>query len=600
MSNPYKTYIEVIIKPISSLYDLLDRTELNGYLKELYNDYSKYIIKKNDTYRIINTTDGEKDEIRNRILNDIYKLKFDHYVADKSDYEFNYILVPYNEVILKKAYPKIPSKKIIHYDYDTYNMVESIQASIESNIREIERNHSKLKYIKIIYHVPLYDKTQIEFRFQKKQSYVKSLSYKDVFNVKKLQRIKELPMISKFVIIDTIQEPIETIFTNIKKRDKITPYLPLIHFFEILYKYGRNKQLREDIKSKSNFYKGLVLYSVDYLDKDISKLSHEYYYELPSVLIKSNYISKPSEDDYIKKKYKVGNHYKCIGKISKVGNLYKFTVVLKQIMFELSDSIQLYIKIEPQMLGLFHSYTINNTNEYLIINNEKGMLKIFDENDIKLLKYNNLDKGTDDNNELYLSKKYPMDRKAFNKFLNKKDPTSIDLLNHLKSPSLLKKYELYAEQKHTPELVSYKEDIASLSKILFQENTLFHIKPRKKSVSDPQAKVDKSIVSNTQYKVKLDKIIVYDIKDVKQYEEIWKAYPLQQKYKDIINNKKPNFLIYVHLLLQKGYFKQTLYDCKEIKHKLLKHTIRLFSGGSKLKQNNKTTYKACRSSRPKV
>jgi hypothetical protein len=587
MSNPYKTYIEVIIKPISSLYDLLDRTELNGYLKELYNDYSKYIIKKNDTYRII--TDGEKDEVRNRILNEIYKLKFDRYIADKSDYEFNYIIVPYNEAILKKAYPTIPLNKIIHYDYDTYNIVESIQGSLESNIRKIERTHSKLKYIKIIYHVPLYDKTQIEFRFQKKQSYVKSLSYKDVFNVKKLQRIKELPMISKFVIIDTIQEPIETLFTTIKKRDKITPYLPLIQFFEILYKYGRNKQLREDIKSKSNFYKAIVLYSVDYLDKDISKLSHEYYYELPSVLIKSNYISKPLEDDYMKNKYKVGNHYKCIGKISKVGNLYKFTVVLKQIMFELSDTIQLYIKIEPQMLGVFHSYTINNTNEYLIINNETGTLKIFDENDIKLLKYNNLDKGTDDNNELYLSKNYPMDSKAFNKFLNKKDPTSVDLLNHLKSPTLLKKYELYIEQKHTPKLVSYKDDIMSLSKILFQENTLFHIKPRKNSV-----------VSNTQYKAKLDKIIVYDIKDVKQYEEIWKAYPLQQKYKDIIYNKKPNFLIYVHLLLQKGYFKQTLYDCKEIKHKLLKHTIRLFSGGSKLKQNNKTTYKTCRSSRRKL
>lgn len=261
-------------------------------------------------------------------------------------------------------------------------------------------------------------------------------------------------------------------------------------------------------------------------------------------------------------------------------------------MFEdksLSDTIHLYIKIEPQFIGVFYSYTINNTNEHLIINNEKGTLKIFDENDIKLLKYNNLDKGLDDNNELYLSKKYPMDSVSFNKFSKKNKPTSIDLLNHLKSPTLLKQYELYSEQKHTPELVSYKEDITSLSKILFQDNTLFHIKPRKNSV-----------VSNTQYKAKLDKIIIYEIKEPKKYEEVWKDYPLQQKYKDIIYNKKPNFLIYVHLLLQKGYFKQTLYDCKEIKHKLLKHTIRLFSGGSKLKQNNKTTYKACRSSRRKV
>lgn len=626
MTNPLKTYIEVIIKPISSLYDLLDSNEMNTYLKELYNDYSKYIIKDKDKYRMIDDTDtikGENDDYRNKILYDIYKLKFDNYIIDKSDYEFNYVILPYYKDFFKKAYPNIYSdssklEKIITYEYEKDNIIEYIQASIENNIRKIERNNSKLKYIKIIYHVPLYDKNQLEFRFQKKQTYVKTLLYKDVFNIKNFQRIKELPMISKLVILENIQEPIETVFINIKKRDKnkITPYIQLIQFFETLYKYSRNKQLRADVANKGNFYKAIILYSVDYLDKDITKINNEYYYELPSVLIKPSYISSnqnietemylKNESKYIENKYKVGNHYKCIGKLNKVGNKYKFTVVLKEIMFEdiykLDDTIHLYMFMDVKMFGLIHSYKIDtNNNPHLIINSKSGNLKIFNENDVKTLKYNNIDKNSDDNNELYISKSYRMDSKSFNHYLNKKNPTSIDILNHLKSPTQLKKYELYAEE-HYPKLkyssqikldnklLSYKEDFRSLLKILFSDNSLFHIKPRKNSLA-----------SNTQYKVKMDnKINIYEVKESTNvmYDEALAALfnnePLQKKYKDVVYNKKPNFIIHVNLLLQKENFKKSIYDCKEIKYKLLKHTKRLFSGGSKLKQNKKTTYKQWR------
>ena len=52
----YKTNIEILIQPISSLYDLLPNRETNNYLKELYNNYSEYIEKskpeEKDIYKI--------------------------------------------------------------------------------------------------------------------------------------------------------------------------------------------------------------------------------------------------------------------------------------------------------------------------------------------------------------------------------------------------------------------------------------------------------------------------------------------------------------------------------------------------------------------
>jgi len=626
MSYPFKTHIEIIIKPISSLYDLLDNAQMNNYLKNLYNDYSKYIIKTNDNYRIINDTDkidGEDDNYRNKILMDIYKLKFDNYIKDRGDYEFNYVIVPYYSDYFKMSYPdifedKAKLDKIISYEYEKDNIIDYIQDTIENSIRKIESNNSKLQYIKVIYHVPLYDNNEIEYRFQKKKANLKSIYYKDIFNIKNLQRIKDLPMTSKLVILDNIQQPIETVFSNIKKRDKdkIIPYIQLIQFFETLYKYSRNKQLRADIENKGNFHKAIILYSVDFLDKDITNLNNEYYYELPSIMILPSYITHTketaeylkNESKYIENKYKVGNNYRCIGKINKVGNnKYKFTVVLKEILFEdiykLDDTINLYVFIDVRMFGLIYSYTIDdNTNKHLLIKNKRGNIKIFNENDVKTLKYNNIDKTASDNNELYISKSYRMDSTSFKKYL-KKEVTSIELLNHLKSPTELKKYEIYAEQNNpklkysAPKklqnmLISNKEDFKSLLNILFYENSLFHLKPR-----------NNSVVSNTQYKVKLDnKISIYEIKDPtkkiydKALEVLFDNEPLQKKYKDVIYNKKPNYIIYVNLLLQKSNFKKTKYDCKEIKYKLLKHTKRLFSGGSiKLKQNKKNKYRSCRS-----
>lgn len=67
---------------------------------------------------------------------------------------------------------------------------------------------------------------------------------------------------------------------------------------------------------------------------------------------------------------------------------------------------------------------------------------------------------------------------------------------------------------------------------------------------------------------------------------------IKHKYVNIINNIKPDYLIYVNLLLQKNNYikKKYNYDCKEIKYKIIKHTKRLFSGGTiklKTKNNNK-------------
>ena len=630
MTFELKRSVEVIIKPISSLYDLLDNMQMNNHLTKLYSEYSKYIIKENSgEYRIINKKDkipGEDDNYRNKLLEEIYKLSFENYIENPEEYEFNYIIVPYFSEFFEKSYPNIFSDKtklsqIISYEYEKDNIIELIQEKIERSIRKIVTD-IKLQYIKVIFHVPLYDNNEIEYRFQKAKANIKPKYYKDIFTRKNLQRIIELPMTSKLDIKENIQESIQNVFSNIKKRDKdkITPYIQLIQFFETLYKYSRNKQLRDDIENKDKFHKAIILYSVDFLDKDITSLNNEYYYELPTISILPSYIDSfgieeitsyiKSEDKYIKNKYKVGDNYRCIGKINKVGNnKYKFTVILKELIFEdiykLDDTISLYMFVDVKMFGLIYTYKIDdNKNKYLQINNLKGNIKIFNENDIKVLKYNNIDKLSSDNNELYISKSYHIDIKSFNNYLNKQEVNSIELLKYLKSPTELKKYEIYLGQNYPKlkkddplenKLLSDKQHFKSLLKILFYENTLFHLKPRNNMVA-----------SNTQYKVKLDNnISIYSIKDTNQtnYDTalrvLFSKEGLQKKYKDVIYNKKPNYIIHVNLLLQKNQFKKTKYnyDCKEIKYKLIKHTKRLFSGGSiKLKEKKKNKYnKSCRS-----
>jgi hypothetical protein len=132
--------------------------------------------------------------------------------------------------------------------------------------------------------------------------------------------------------------------------------------------------------------------------------------------------------------------------------------------------------------------------------------------------------------------------------------------------------------------------------MLFEQNTPFHIKPR-----------DSSSDSDTQYRLKLDdNILVQEINvnkpkdDPLNYDEIltqlFANKGIQQKYKEMIKSIKPNYIVYVNLLLRKKDFKKTVYDCNEIRFKLLKHTKQLISGGKtkrkKLKYNKRNN-KAC-------
>lgn len=605
----YNTNFEIVIQPISSLYDLLPNNQTSTYLKELsnVNNYSDYITAQDTTYKL---SDASKKQLESYISN----LNFTKFIDNKEKFEFNFIVLPYDNDALKLSYPDIDETKVINNDFT----LESIINSIETNIRKIQNEHTDLQYIKIFYYVPLYDNEQLEYRY-KRESIKSPIYYKDVFNIKNFEKIKNLPMINNIQINDTIKSSLESLFSKLKKKDNTGDDIEFIKFLDTLYKYSRNKKTRDDIINKSKFYKVLILYSTDFLDKDITKLNNETYYELPSLSIEKEYIeTNKTMQDYLKeeKTYidstfkKNKDNYKCIGKINKVGyNKYKFTLLLRELIFgnKLNDTIiDLYIKIETNVFGFIHNYSIYYEEEdeedeetkktkqikYVQIQNTKGILKIFDENEIKVLKYNNIDKSLSDSNELIIPKVYKINEEPLKTYL-KRDPTSIDMINYLTSPTELSNYQLFVEQyypklkfkkrKLENKLVTNKEEYKSFLKLLFKENALFHLKPR-----------DNQVVSNTQYKMKMENVSIYEFNNATNtnYKEALDTLfhkKLQSKYNKIILNTKPDFLIYVNLLLQKNNFKKTNYDCKEIKYKLLKYTKKLVLGGTlKLKENKKS------------
>jgi len=604
----YNTNFEIVIQPISSLYDLLPNKQTSTYLKELsnVNNYGEYITTEDPKFVL-------KDDSKQKLISYMNDLTFTKIIDNREKFEFNFIVLPYDKDTLEQSYPDIDEKKVINIDFT----IESIINSIETNIRKIQNEHTDLQYIKIFYHVPLYDNEQLEYRY-KKVSMKRPIYYKELFNIKNFEKIKNLPMINNLQINDTIKMSIESLFSKLKKKD-IGSEIEFIKFLETLYKYSRNKKARDDIIYKSKFYKVLILYSTDFLDKDITKLNNETYYELPSLSIETDYIESNEQmkkylnDDkpYIDSKYKKNkDNYKCIGKINKVGyNTYKFTVLLRELIFgNINDTISLYINIESNSFGFIHNYSLDEEDEedeedeketkktklikFVQIQNKKGILKIFDENEIKLLKYNNIDKSSSDNNELNIPKVYKIQEDPLKTYL-KRTPTPIDMLNYLISPTELTKYQLFVEQyypklkikkrKLENKVVRRKEDFTSFLKLLFKENALFHLKPR-----------DNQVVSSTQYKMKMDNnVSIYEFNNATP--EIYKTAldelfhkQLQTKYTKMILNTKPDFLIFVNLLLQKNVFKKTNYDCKEIKYKILKYTKRLVLGGTlKLKEHKK-------------
>ena len=605
----YNTNFEIVIQPISSLYDLLPNKQTSTYLKELsnVNNYGEYITTEDPKFVL-------KDDSKQKLISYMNDLTFTKIIDNREKFEFNFIVLPYDKDTLEQSYPDIDEKKVINIDFT----IESIINSIETNIRKIQNEHRDLQYIKIFYHVPLYDNEQLEYRY-KKVSMKSPIYYKELFNIKNFEKIKNLPMINNLQINDTIKMSIESLFSKLKKKD-IGSEIEFIKFLETLYKYSRNKKARDDIIYKSKFYKVLILYSTDFLDKDITKLNNETYYELPSLSIETDYIESNAQmkqyltDDkpYIDSKYKKNkDNYKCIGKINKVGyNTYKFTVLLRELIFgNINDTISLYINIESNSFGFIHNYSLDEEEneedeedeketkktkliKFVKIQNKKGILKIFDENEIKLLKYNNIDKSSSDNNELNIPKVYKIQEDPLKTYL-KRAPTPIDMLNYLISPTELTKYQLFVEQyypklkikkrKLENKVVRRKEDFTSFLKLLFKENALFHLKPR-----------DNQVVSSTQYKMKMDNnVSIYEFNNATP--EIYKNAldelfhkQLQTKYTKMILNTKPDFLIFVNLLLQKNVFKKTNYDCKEIKYKILKYTKRLVLGGTlKLKEHKK-------------
>ena len=599
-----KSEISIVIKPISSLYDLLPNDKMSIYLDELSRDFGEFINDKTINY---------KDKY---IDDKIDKLNFKSYIKD---YEgvFNYIIMPYNKDYLKQIYPSIDETKIIYYDHKKINKDDYITNIIETNLRKIQKENISTQYVKVVYHIPLYDDKHLEFRFKVKDTKTKLVLYKDIFEQKKLDKISNLPFVTSIEINSKNEDSLEGLFDILKKGKSKSRK---IFFYETLYNFSRNRKIREDYSLQSKFYKILILYSTDFLEKDISTLNKDYYYELPSVKINETYFTEEEKNDEKFKdvsKYKLNeNKYRCIGKLTNIRKTkYKFTLKLKELIFEekKEDNIVFYINIDTSLLGILNRYSIENESTNIInIIFKNGNLKVFNENEIKLLKHNNIDKVLDEGQEVFLPKEYHISEESFEDFLTKKT-TPNDVIKYFKSPTELKKYEVFLQQNYqklkykVPEhlenkIFTYYKDIDVLTRLLFQENMLFHLKPR-----------NIYSISNTQYKLKLDspiKIHPYNENDKNNkndkinendkkrelYEDSLKLLlnneELKEQYKNIIFSKKPDYVIYINLLLNKKNFKKnTLYDCKEIKFKLLKHTKRLITGGKKkLKINKKITY----------
>ena len=587
-----KSEISIMIKPISSLYDLLPNDKMSNYLDELSKDFGEFI--ENQT---INKKDSHIDD-------KINKLKFNSYI-ETTEGVFHYIIMPYKDDVLDQTYNNnIDKTKIINYEHEKISKDDYITNIIESNLRKIQKENMSTQYIKVVYHIPLYDEKHLEFRFKVKDTKTKLVPYKDIFEQKKLDKIRKLPFVTSLEINSKNEDSLEGLLDILKKGKSKSRK---IVFYETLYNYSRNRNIREDYALQSKFYKVLVLYSTDFLEKDISTLNKDYYYELPTVKIDETYFTQEENNDEkfkdVVSKYKANEKYRCIGKLTNIRKTkYKFTLKLKELIFEekKEDNIVFYINIDNSLLGILHRYSIESEPTNIIqIKQKNGILKVFNENDVKLLKHNNIDKVLDEGQEVFLPKEYHITEESFEDFLTKKT-TPTEAIKYFKSPTELKKYEVFLQQNYqrlkneVPEkletnMLTYYKDFDVLTRLLFQENMLFHLKPR-----------NSSSISNTQYKLKLDspiKIYQYNEneKNYKLYEESFESLlnkeELKKQYKNIIYSKKPDYVIYVNLLLDKKNFKKTtLYDCKEIKFKLLKHTKRLIIGGKKLKLNKKKTY----------
>jgi len=86
-----KSEISIVIKPISSLYDLLPNDKMSNYLDELSKDFGEFI--ENQT---INKKDSHIDD-------KINKLKFNSYI-ENTEGVFHYIIMPYKDDVLDQTY----------------------------------------------------------------------------------------------------------------------------------------------------------------------------------------------------------------------------------------------------------------------------------------------------------------------------------------------------------------------------------------------------------------------------------------------------------------------------------------------------------------
>ena len=594
MYNAYK-YISVVIKPTITMYDFDNKKNEEELLK----------------------TDMFKDtNIKEELLEDY---KYDN-IFKKKD---TYIIYPKEK----------PSTKIIDYDYGRENL-------IRDKVRETLFNVVKETGVKeVTFYVPLYNETDLEYRYKYSNKKLKSIKYTDVFDSSFKKFLSDLPIVNNVTIIPKLDIPIKDFFKYLNEKTK-NKETKLIQFYEYLFYFQRDKSIIKNIINRQLFDKFVILYKPEYLDKDFDVIHPAYYYELSDVKLNETYIGKSVSDDlgvdYINSNFKVDSYYRCIGKLKKIGGpKYWFYVRLKEVLNPNSTKYET-LKFKCFVKKTFFGFTYKIINEDedsgdstvnkpiisnkddpgtdFVVSIDSGKIKVFNDDNYNLLKYKNLDNNdTTKNYELFIPKKNTIDKTTFKKFLKKDKPTSVDVLNYLKNPTELKKYEdflisQYEEYKQGilsgpynastySDLDSYYDTLSETYKsyviprdkfkdvleMLFEKNNSLHFKQRKNTKD-----------TNSQYRMELNDY-------TRPIEKINRN--RKNKYKKnietILDISKPEYIIEVKLFLQTKEFTSST-SCKEIKYKINRLTSKLI-GGKKINKtcNKKLNKKINRNTRKK-
>lgn len=490
------------------------------------------------------------------------------------------------------SYGKIDSVNPSQYltiDYDRPN-------TVRETLREELFKQKTKSYMDITFYVILFNDTDLEYRYLSNARSMKSLSYRSIFNDDLKRYLASLPMVNSVTIIKELDLSIKNIFKVLKTKYKDkSKYL---FFLETLFEYGRNKVFRDNIGYRKFFDTFVILYKPLFIDKDPDIIQPDTYYELPNVKIQNQYIKEPIEVDNV---FKKNDHLKCIGTLKQISrNRYEFKVKLRKLLdINTTDDLTLFCTLYPSYIGF--NYIVNNHPEITVHPPGLMRLKIFSAEKYHLFKLKNIDKmNANDNPMLYLLKEQTMHKTSLQTFLKMDTIPPTTMLKQLTTPTELIRYNNFLSEEtvgygqgwtlpfSSPEVIqkgitnirtmykdfSKEDKFKYIIPLLFQTNTPFHFRPR-----------DSFKETNRQYRLKLNEFTTQ--------KEI--PTDVNKKIRDELSILNPTYIVIVHLSLQKNDFVKNAYfpTCKETKYNLKKYTLKIQSGGNKLKNKTKNVKKTC-------